>query len=91
MSLALERLHDAICNETKEVRIQEDKTLLRHIINARVWERPAGNVIGKESKKSPKKIDACMAATLAYEARAAYLHHGDKPKSTFVPRRVDKR
>lgn len=91
MSLALERLHDAICNETKEVRIQADKTLLRHIINARVWERPAGNVIGKESKKSPKKIDACMAATLAYEARAAYLHHGDKPKSTFVPRRVDKR
>ena len=91
MSLALERLHDAICNETKEVRIQSDKTLLRHIINARVWERPAGNVIGKESKKSPKKIDACMAATLAYEARAAYLHHGDKPKSTFVPRRVDKR
>ena len=91
MSLALERLHDAICNETKEVRIQSDKTLLRHILNARVWERPAGNVIGKESKKSPKKIDACMAATLAYEARAAYLHHGDKPKSTFVPRRVDKR
>ena len=90
MSLALERLHDAICNETKEVRIQADKTLLRHIINARVWERPAGNVIGKESKKSPKKIDACMAATLAYEARAAYLHHGDKPKQTFVPRRVDK-
>jgi hypothetical protein len=91
MSLALERLHEAICSsEETNVRIQRDKTMIRHFLNARVWERPAGNVIGKESKKSPKKIDACMAATLAYEARAAYLHHGDKPKDTFVPRRVDK-
>jgi len=91
MSLALERLHDAICSSDNDVRIQDDKTIIRHFLNARVWERPAGNVIGKESKKSPKKIDACMAGTLAYEARAAYLHHGDKPKDTFVPRRVDKR
>jgi hypothetical protein len=91
MSFALERLHDAIANEHKETRIQADKAVVRHILNARVWERPAGNVIGKESKKSPKKIDACMAATLAYECRAAYLHHGEKPKNTFVPRRVDKR
>lgn len=92
MSLALERLHDAICSmdDDVQVRIQDDKAVVRHFINARVWERPAGNVIGKESKKSPKKIDACMAGTLAYEARAAYLHHGDKPKSSFVPRRVDK-
>ena len=91
MSLALERLHDAICSSENDVLIQDDKTIIRHFLNARVWERPAGNVIGKESKKSPKKIDACMAGTLAYEARAAYLHHGDKPKDTFVPRRVDKR
>ena len=90
MSLALERLHEAICDIEKKVRIQADKRVLRHFINARVWERPAGNVIGKESKKSPKHIDATMAGCLAYEARAAYLHHGDKPKQTFVPRRVDK-
>lgn len=91
MSVALERFHDEICNDTGVARIQKDKTLIRHFLNARVWERPAGNVIGKESKKSPKKIDACMAATLAFEARAAYLHHGDKPAQSFVPRRVDKR
>ena len=91
MSVALDRFHDEICNESGTARIQADKTIIRHFLNARVWERPAGNVIGKESKKSPKKIDACMAATLAFEARAAYLHHGDKPKDTFVPRRVDKR
>jgi len=91
MSMALERLHDEICNDTGIARIQKHRVLVRHILNARVWERPAGNVIGKESKKSPKKIDACMAAVLAFEARAAYLHHGDKPKDQFVPRRVDKR
>jgi phage terminase large subunit-like protein len=91
MSLALERFHEEIVNESGVVKIQENKTVVRHFLNARVWERPAGNVIGKESKKSPKKIDACMAATLAFEARAAYLHHGDKPKPSFVPRRVDKR
>lgn len=90
MSLALERLHEAICDVDKKVRIQRDKRVIRHFLNARVWERPAGNVIGKESKKSPKHIDICMASTLAYEARAAYLHHGDKPKQSFVPRRVDK-
>jgi hypothetical protein len=91
MSMALERFHDEICNDTGIARIQNHKVMIRHFLNARVWERPAGNVIGKESKKSPKKIDACMAATLAFEARAAYLHHGDKPKQQFVPRRVDKR
>lgn len=91
MSLALERFHEEIVNESGVCRIQADKTVIRHFLNARVWERPAGNVIGKESKKSPKKIDACMAGTLAFEARAAYLHHGDKPKQSFVPRRVDKR
>jgi len=90
MSMALDRFHDEIKNEQGIARIQNDKTIVRHFLNARVWERPAGNVIGKESKKSPKKIDACMAATLAFEARAAYLHHGEKPKQTFVPRRVDK-
>ena len=90
MSLALERIHEAICDAEKKVRIQVDKRVVRHFLNARIWERPAGNVIGKESKKSPKHIDCAMAATLAYEARAAYLHHGVKPPQTFVPRRVDK-
>ena len=91
MVQALDRFHDEICNETGIARIQNHKVMVRHFLNARVWERPAGNVIGKESKKSPKKIDACMAAVLAFEARAAYLHHGDKPAQQFVPRRVDKR
>lgn len=46
-------------------------TLTRHIVNAR--RKPMGRNhlgIGKEHKKSPKKIDAAMSAILAYEARA---------------------
>ncbi|MFC3231842.1 terminase [Streptomyces nitrosporeus] len=46
--------------------------LSRHVLNAR--RRPMGGNrhigIGKEHPKSPKKIDAAMSATLAYEARA---------------------
>lgn len=46
--------------------------LARHVLNAK--RRPMGGNrhigIGKEHPKSPKKIDAAMSATLAYEARA---------------------
>jgi hypothetical protein len=46
-------------------------TLTRHVVNAK--RRPMGRNhmgIGKEHPKSPKKIDAAMAAVLAYECRA---------------------
>jgi len=46
-------------------------TLTRHVLNAK--RRPMGRNhmgIGKEHAKSPKKIDAVMAAVLAYECRA---------------------
>ncbi|MGV9546869.1 terminase [Streptomyces ardesiacus] len=46
-------------------------TLTRHVLNAK--RRPMGRNhmgIGKEHPKSPKKIDAAMAAVLAYECRA---------------------
>lgn len=46
--------------------------LARHVLNAK--RRPMGGNrhigIGKEHPKSPKKIDAAMSATLAYECRA---------------------
>ena len=34
---------------------------------------PFGYLIGKETPKSPHKIDACMASVLAYAARSKYL------------------
>lgn len=83
---ALERVHTAIT--TGNFRHTDHPTLTRHVLNARRRERPQGTLIGKERKKSPKKIDAAIGMTLAVAARAAYLkeHKPDEPVS--VPMRV---
>ncbi|GGM75592.1 terminase [Longimycelium tulufanense] len=69
MVRALERLHDAVAGT--QATHDGDSVLTRHVLNAR--RRLAGKVgvtIGKEHPKSTRKIDAAMAATLAYECRA---------------------
>lgn len=86
MSLALERLYQAI--KLNQVPLDPYPTFIRHMRNARRWERRGGTVIGKDTPKSKKKIDAAMAATLAYEARAMYLAKAPVEKPTFVPRRI---
>lgn len=74
MANALERLHTAIV--TKNVPLLGDPRLLRHMANGRVRMRREGALVFKEYRGSPKKIDALMAATLAYEARARLLGEG---------------
>lgn len=74
MAEALELLHTAIASGTMQ---HDDDTKLgrvmtRHFLNARNWSRRGGSVIGKEKKNSPKKIDAAVAATLAFQAAADY-------------------
>lgn len=86
MALALERLHQAIA--LIQVKIDKDPVLIRHLINARRWDRRGGTVIGKDTKNSVKKMDGAMAATLAYEARAFYLAKKPVEKMSFVPRRI---
>lgn len=86
MDRALERFHTNIT--TQRVVISTDKTLQRHILNARTQNRRGGTVITKETKNSPKKIDAAMAATLAHEARAVALNEEVEEEETWVPRRV---
>lgn len=93
MSQALERLHTAIVTGQVKwsTRSRFARALSRHVENAQNWVRRGGNVIGKEAKASPLKIDAAMAATLAYEAAAAWTTRG-KPlpveAAAFVPFRV---
>ena len=53
-----------------------DEQLTRHVGNARVEKRRAGLVLRKESKDSPRQIDAAMAAVLAYEARQDAVEDG---------------
>ncbi|WP_159794475.1 terminase [Puerhibacterium puerhi] len=88
MIAALERLHTAI--QAKTAQIFGDRTLLRHFTNAHEWRRRAGTLIGKATKNSPRKIDAAMAATLAFEGRARFLAMGDEQPKTasFIPARI---
>jgi phage terminase large subunit-like protein len=90
ISQALELLQTAIADGTMTQ--SGHKAMTRHFLNARVWRKPGGDVIGKETKNSVRKIDAAMAATLAFQAAADYENRGTKPADdepeTAVPVRV---
>lgn len=67
------------------------KQLTRHVLNARLWPRPGGDVIGKETKNSTRKIDAAMALVLAYQAATDWENRADRDdedEEPFVPMRV---
>jgi hypothetical protein len=69
MVRALQRLREAVA--AKSVTHEDGPVLTRHVLNAR--KRLAGKLgvtISKEHPKSARKIDAAMAAVLAYECRA---------------------
>lgn len=75
MCEAVERFHTAaylaegICHDG-------NPDLARHVSNAVAYEVTQGTLIRKESKRSRKKIDAAVAAVLAYEARAEAIADG---------------
>lgn len=54
-----------------------DETLTRHVLNAQVREARGGYWLTKSRPGSPDKIDAAVAAVLAYEARADAISAGD--------------
>lgn len=64
--------------------------LARHVLNARRRPTPAGVTIAKEHPESARKIDAAVAAVLAYSARLDALAAGvgAARADVFVPRRV---
>lgn len=92
MALALQRFHLNLTAVREDgsptIRMSSNPTLVRHFHNARRWPRRGGVVIGKEGKNSVKKMDAVMAATLAFEARARVLAGGDEPEEEFIPFKV---
>ncbi|GAA3537228.1 terminase [Nonomuraea rosea] len=75
MCEAIERLHTA-AHLGEDVCHDGNPDLARHIGNAVTYEVPQGLLIRKESKRSRKKIDAAIAAVLAYEARAEAIADG---------------
>ena len=87
MSHALERLHTAMLAGTMIFPIGDGilRQFYRHFLNAREWPRRGGTVIGKDRKGSALKMDAAIAATLAFEAASDYIAKGIKPKKKSIP------
>ena len=75
MVAAVERFHTAVILG-QEICHDGNKDLTRHITNTVTYEVPQGILITKENPNSKKKIDAAMAAVLAYEARGLAIEDG---------------
>lgn len=73
---ASQRFFEAV--KSGVMRHDGDKVLARHLGNAYVKQTPSGPKVSKENKDSGRKIDAAIAAILAYD-RAAVL--GNAPPS----------
>jgi phage terminase large subunit-like protein len=83
---ALEQFHAAVVD--KELLHDGSRALTRHVLNARRRVGRSGMSIAKEHPDSKNKIDAAIAAVLAYQARLQALSKGEATKSTFIPRRI---
>ena len=87
MVRALEQFHSAVVDGG----LTHDGSfgLTRHVLNARRRAGRAGVGIAKDNPESPRKIDAAVAATLAWQARLEAVAAGVTRKpAMFVPRRV---
>ncbi len=85
MAKVIERAETAI--KTGDIIHGDHLALTRHVMNARIWKRPAGHVIGKDVRGSGKKMDAAVGMALAIEGRARFKKQYKEP-TTGVPRRV---
>jgi len=83
---ALEQFANAVID--RELVHSGDLALTRHVLNARRRLGRSGLSIAKEHPDSKNKIDAAVAAVLAYQARLQALSKGEATKSTFIPRRI---
>jgi hypothetical protein len=99
MVAALERFHEAILERRVSFTPAADRTgreqelaltLRRHVLNARRRVNRSGLQIGKDFPHSPHKIDAAMAATLAYTAAMDAVAAGIKPRgeTRYAARRI---
>lgn len=82
---ALEQFHSAVVDE--ELSHDGSFVLTRHVLNARRRPGRSGVSIAKEHPDSPRKIDAAVAAVLAWQARLAAVAAGVGSRQ-FVPKRI---
>jgi hypothetical protein len=82
---ALEQFHSAVVDG--ELTHDGSFTLTRHVLNARRDAQRPDHVV-TEHRDSPRKIDAAIAAVLAWRARLDAIAAGVGQQSTAVPRRI---
>jgi phage terminase large subunit-like protein len=83
MAAALDRLRSDLMTEV--VYHSGDGTFMEHFGNAYVRRKGGHRLVRKEYDHSPRKIDAVVGATLAYEARADALAAGwGQPRSKLT-------
>jgi len=88
---ALEQFHNAIVDGELAHNGQPGSALTRHLENCRRRPSKSGMQIGKEHPDSPKKIDAAVAAVLAWAARLDGIAKGGGDAGNpppFAPRRI---
>lgn len=76
---ANERTIQAVKDE--KLRHDGDLAMRRHVLNVRRRSNKHGVSFGKESRESPRKIDAYAALVLAFECLADFRAKGQKPKT----------
>ena len=76
------RAHERLMQAIFDAKISHngDRTLRRHVLNARRRNNNYGVSFGKESKDSPRKVDAYAALMLAHEAMNDYRTGNKKTK-----------
>lgn len=84
---ALEQFHSAVLDDELS---HSGYVLTRHVLNCRRRPTRSGLTVAKENPDSPRKIDAAIAAVLAFQARTDAIAAGvlDAAEEVFVPRRV---
>jgi hypothetical protein len=84
---ALEQFHSAVVD--REMSHDGSFALTRHVLNARRRAGRSGVTIAKEHPDSSRKVDAAVAAVLAWQARLDAVAAGvGQQRAAFVPRRV---
>jgi hypothetical protein len=85
---ALQQFHDAVVDG--ELTHDGSFALTRHVLNARRRVSRAGLQVAKEHPDSSRKIDAAIAAMLAYQARllAVAAGAGRPTRRSYAPKRI---
>ena len=83
---ALEQFQSAVIDH--ELTHDGSYALTRHVLNARRRPSRAGLQVAKEHPDSARKIDAAIAAVLAWQARVDAVAAGATVKTNAIPRRI---